>query len=113
MAYIRSMPFSTPDQVSEGCAPSLGIARKLFQQFHSFEAPCVLRRKCRRSMPNVLVNLGQLRGLIYRSDKDQCGTPQTFIHFMEAPPLLACDPEGKQLYILGGNYRITARGIEG
>jgi len=27
--------------------------------------------------------------------------------------MLASDPSGKQLYILGGNYRVTARGIEG
>jgi hypothetical protein len=64
-------------------------------------------------MPNVLVNLGQLRGLIYGSDKGQCGKPRTFIHFMETPPLLASDARGKQLYIVGGKYRITARGIEG
>jgi hypothetical protein len=32
---------------------------------------------------------------------------------MDAPPLLACDPRGTQLYIVGGSYRITTRGIEG
>jgi hypothetical protein len=32
---------------------------------------------------------------------------------METPPLLVCDPEGKQLYVIGGNYRVTNRGIEG
>ena len=37
-------------------------------------------------MPKVLVNLGELRGLIYSSDKEQCGRPRTFIHFMETPP---------------------------
>ena len=66
-----------------------------------------------RLTPKVLVSLGELRGLIYRSDKEQCGQPRTFIHFMETPPLLASDPEGKQLYIVGGNYRVTSRGIEG
>ena len=61
----------------------------------------------------MLLKLGELRGLIYRSDKGQCGRPGTFIHFMETPPLLACDPAGKQLHIIGGNYRVTSRGIEG
>jgi len=32
---------------------------------------------------------------------------------METPPLLACDPSGTQLYVVGGRYRITERGIEG
>jgi hypothetical protein len=54
-----------------------------------------------------------LRGLIYSSDRGQCGAPRTFIHFLRTPPRLACDPAGRQLYILGGRYRVTRRGIEG
>ncbi len=61
----------------------------------------------------MLVKVGHLRGLIYSSDKEQCGRSRTFIHFMEIPPLLASDSEGKQLYIVGGNYRVTSKGIEG
>lgn len=64
-------------------------------------------------MPRVLVKLGRLRGLIYTSDKGNCGRPRTYIHFMRTTPLLACDPEGTQLHILGGRYRVTAHGIEG
>jgi hypothetical protein len=88
-------------------------ARRLFQEFHSFAAPHVIRSECRRSVPDVLVKLGELRGLIYSSDKAQCGRPRTFVHFMESRPMLASDPSGRQLYILGGNYHVTARGIEG
>jgi len=32
---------------------------------------------------------------------------------METPPRLVCDAKGKQLYIIGGNYKVTARGIDG
>jgi hypothetical protein len=64
-------------------------------------------------MPDVLVKVGQMKGVIYSSDKEQCGRPRTFIHFMETPPILASDALGKQLYIVGGNYRVTSRGIEG
>jgi hypothetical protein len=60
-----------------------------------------------------LVHLGALRGLIYSSDKGGYGRPKTYIHFMETPPRLACDPRGTQLYIVGGRYRVTPRGIEG
>ena len=72
-----------------------------------------MSRRCDRRIPRVLVELGELRGLIYRSDKGRRGRPQTFIHFMETPPRLTCDAAGKQLYIVGGNYRVTEQGIEG
>ena len=95
------------------CQSDIESARRLFERFHSFAPPRVVRQQCRREVPHVLVKLGELRGLIYRSDKEQCGRPRTFIHFMETPPLLTCDPTGTQLYIVGGNYRVTPRGIEG
>jgi hypothetical protein len=88
-------------------------AAALFRRFHCFEADRIETIGCRRRMPRVLVRLGELRGLIYRSDRGSRGLPRTYIHFMERPPVLACDPRGTQLYILGGSYRITRRGIEG
>jgi hypothetical protein len=97
----------------EPCDRSIQAARNLFGQFHSFAPPEVIIEPCRRVIPKVLVSLGQLRGLIYKSDKCQRGRPQTYIHFMETPTRLACDPKGKQLYIIGGNYKVTARGIVG
>jgi hypothetical protein len=68
---------------------------------------------CARSIPRVLVHVGRLRGLIYASDRDGGRVDRTYIHFMERPPVLACNPSGDQLYILGGRYRVTGRGIEG
>ena len=66
-----------------------------------------------RLMPAVVVNLGDLVGLIYRSDKRQAGKPRTYIHFMDDPPRLVSDVAGTQLYVVGGSYRVSARGIEG
>ncbi|HKE59117.1 MAG TPA: hypothetical protein VKB46_20555 [Pyrinomonadaceae bacterium] len=113
MAYILSLRFEESPESGGDCHASQATARQLFERFHSFAPPRTLRRNCRRLVPPVLVNLGELRGLIYSSDKGQCGRPRTFIHFMETPPLLTTDPGGKQLYIVGGNYRVTAKGIEG
>lgn len=93
--------------------PALRSAGQLFDRFHCFAPARVIREPCRRVIPRVLVHVGELRGLIYRSDKKSRGRPQTYIHFMETPARLACDPEGRQLYIIGGNYRITERGIDG
>lgn len=111
MAYIVSIRFRKPFRVSRD--ETLETARQLFERFHSFAPPQILRRPCHRVMPGVLVKLGHLKGVIYSSDKEQCGRPRTFIHFMDKPPLLASDASGKQLYIVGGNYRVTSRGIEG
>jgi len=113
VAYIFSIRFEESPESAGDCDSNPEKARQLFERFHSFAPPRTLRRRCRRLMPKVLVNLGELRDLIYSSDKEQCGRPRTFIHFMETPPLLTTDASGKQLYIVGGNYRVTSRGIEG
>ena len=57
--------------------------------------------------------LGRLRGLIYAELPGRGRPPRTFIHFMETPPLLACDRSGRQLLVVGGRYQVTRRGIEG
>lgn len=72
-----------------------------------------MRVRHERKVPSVLVRLGELKALIYRSDRAQRGRPQTFIHFLERQPTLASNPEGTQLYILGGRYHVTRKGIEG
>jgi hypothetical protein len=90
----------------------LAKARSRFQLFHSFPPNEIVCQPCSRLIPRVLVHVGQLKGLIYSSEKGD-GRQRTYIHFMEQPPRLACDSHGSQLYILGGRYRVTSRGIEG
>ena len=85
----------------------------LYQQFNQFEASHIVRIKYPRLIPPVVVELGELVGLIYRSDKWQPGQPRSYIHLMQDPPHLVSNVEGTQLYILGGSYRITEHGIEG
>jgi hypothetical protein len=113
MSYIRGAECVASQDAGKECPRCLDTAFKLFHRFHSFSAPWVERAPCRRMIPRVLVHLGTLRGLIYSSDKWDPGRPKSFIHFMETPPRLACDPDGVQLYIIGGKYRVTRRGIEG
>jgi hypothetical protein len=66
-----------------------------------------------RVIPPIVVELGELVGLMYRSDKGRPGQPRTYIHQMEDRPRLVSNIEGTQLYIVGGSYQVTARGIEG
>lgn len=101
------------DPAADGPAASLAAARELSARFHCFPSGAEIRRRCRREVPPVLVGLGELCGVIYRSDRGQPGRPRKFVHLFERPPLLACDPGGAQLYVVGGAYRVTRRGLEG
>jgi hypothetical protein len=89
------------------------LSEELYQQFNGFPPGAIEIHRFPRIVPPVVVELGELRGLIYRSDKWNPGRPRSFIHFMDDPPKLACNPQGTQLYIIGGSYRVTPQGIEG
>jgi hypothetical protein len=86
---------------------------QLYQQFNRFSPGRYERVQHPRLMPPVVVELGELAGIIYRSDKWQSGKPRTYIHFMENAPRLVSNVDGNQLYIVGGSYQVTERGIEG
>lgn len=92
---------------------SMRRAEALFWQFHCFPPRRLIRLPQRREIPEVLAHVGELCGLIYRSDRGQRGQPCTFVHFFKLRPQLTCDGHGKHLYIVGGNYCVTSRGIEG
>jgi hypothetical protein len=85
----------------------------LCREFNRFGPSRVLRICHSRTIPPAAVELGDLVGLIYRSDKGQPGRPRAYIHFMQDPPRLVSNHKGTQLYIVGGSYRVTRRGIEG
>ena len=92
---------------------ALGAAGGLYDAFHGRPADRVQLHRVDRVIPPVVVRLGALRGLIYRSDKGRRGEPRNYIHFLRDPPLLVSNPRGDQLYVVGGSYRVTAHGIEG
>ena len=86
---------------------------ELYRAFNGFEPSHVVKVHHTRVIPPVVVELGELVGLMYRSDKGQPGQPRTYIHRMENLPRLVSNIEGTQLYIVGGSYQVTSRGIEG
>jgi hypothetical protein len=87
-------------------------AASLYQQFTRMPARSLERVSHARVMPPVVLEIGRLAGLVYRSSK-WVGRPRTYIHFMDDPPRLVSDVTGRRLFIVGGSYRVTARGIEG
>jgi len=112
VSYIRTPGFDVADDTAHRCERRLELARRRFHEFHRGRPALVIRVACRRTIPDVLVQLGTLRAVVYTADRGDGGDRQ-YIHFMENEPLLTCDPDGKQLYIVGGRYRVTRRGIEG
>jgi len=85
----------------------------LYHSFNRFGPSRVMKIRHSRTIPPVVVELGELVGLMYRSDKGQPGQPRTYIHRMENPPRLVSNIEGTQLYVVGGSYQVTPQGIEG
>lgn len=62
--------------------------------------------------PKTVSMLGYLRGLIYQTKKKGDKGQVWYVHSHDAPfPILACDPSGKQLYIIGGIAEVKDRGI--
>ena len=109
MSYLRILGVPDEDPFDQ----AMRRASSLFRAFHAFGPTRVFPRPCDSRVPEVMVQLGKLKGLIYSSDRGRCGRPRTFVHFMETPPILGANPEGTQLYILGGRYRVTKHGIVG
>lgn len=87
-------------------------AAVLYRRFSQLPARTCQRIAHPRVVPPVVVGLGHLVGLVYRSDK-WVGRPRTYIHFMNDPPRLVCDVTGRRLFVVGGSYRVTGKGIEG
>ena len=113
MSYLITLSVTDTKVPRERVPESLRRAQELFRQFHCFPSRRTTRLPQERAIPEVLAHVGELRGLIYRSDRGHRGKPRTFVHFFKLRPQLTCDAHGKQLYILGGNYRVTPRGLEG
>lgn len=113
MAYLIRISTSAVPGGRKAMSACLQPARETYQRFHCGPARCLYRLRCPKLNSHVQVDLGELRGLIYRSSRGPVARPRTFIHFFETPARLTSDPSGRQLYIHGGNYQVTRRGIEG
>ncbi len=90
------------------------------QQHFGLACACGSPCRCERTQVHIthvqslpLAPLGELRGVIYRKPGRPGEPPKNYVHFFERAPLLAADSMGRRLFILGGRYRVTKRGIEG
>ena len=87
-------------------------AAELFEDFHGFPASETIKAKIERKIPKTLVKVGDMREIIYHSDKWSPGRTKRYLHDFEKPyPLLCSDTKGRRLYIIGGEFEIKPEGI--
>lgn len=95
--------------------PSMGAARarRTFRMWHGFDSRRIVRLKGPdRQIPGTLVKLGDVPEFVYRSNKWDGGKPVTYSHKTKRPyPVLATDPAGRYLYLIGGKTKVTADGL--
>lgn len=66
----------------------------------------------RKKMPKVLVEIGDLEAVVYRSAKS--GKHERYLHFFDNPsPMLTTTTDGQELFIVGGKAFVDKRGIVG
>ena len=63
------------------------------------------------SVPPVCMQVGMVTGILYKARVD--GKVQEFLHEFtgKSRPILAASADGRQLLLLGGDYKMTERGI--
>jgi hypothetical protein len=88
----------------------LGQAGRLFEDFTGDKSANVQRIK-KPEIPEVLVAIGTIDGILYSTVRDH--KVERYIHkfVAKARPTFAVSPDGKQLFMLGGAYNFTERGI--
>lgn len=73
-----------------------------------------IRFRVSRVVRLPITPVGQLRGLIYRVSRRPGEEPKNYVHFFKDKlPILATNPSGTRLYIVGGQYKVTKSGIHG
>lgn len=100
-------------------AGELARAHKTFKMWHEFDSSKMVKMHGPDPMiPKTLVGLGRLHSVVYESDK-YAGGPDNpkgerllYEHEFKSPrPMLATDPDGRNLHIVGGRVKVTRNGL--
>ncbi len=88
---------------------AIAEASHLYQQFTGHEATHY--QKIPLNTPKAALQVGSCDGILYTTVRD--GVTEHYIHKFKksAQPVLAASSDGKQLFLLGGNFNFTERGI--
>jgi hypothetical protein len=90
---------------------SVTAAQRLFRRFFDRDARAGEIVDVATREPETCLVIGELDGVIYRSE----GSQEPYIHRFNKSdrPLLLISSDGRQIYILKGGYRFTERGFQG
>lgn len=82
----------------------------LYQKFHG-EVPKFVTQMRARARDKYLLQIGTLEGVMYSAKRD--GVTKKYLHQFDrrSAPILASSYDGKQLYVIGGDYDFTEDGI--
>jgi hypothetical protein len=107
---MNPVPPSSRAGMSHATRTQIEKARDLYERFSGHDAVELGRVKI-PSMPAVGVAIGEVDGILYSTVRD--GVLEKYIHrFRKSDrPLFVVAPDGKVLYLLGGYYTFTERGI--
>lgn len=85
-------------------------AAALYTEFTGHDDPR-LTKIAIPSIPQAALAIGEVDGIMYSTVRD--GVPEKYVHKFKrsSRPLMISSPDGKQLYLIGGSYDFTERGI--
>lgn len=85
-------------------------AADLYERFTGHDGEVIGRFRV-PDMPAALAVIGECDGVLYTTVRD--GQTERYIHTFRAKdrPLLCVSPNGTQLFLIGGRYVFTERGI--
>lgn len=85
-------------------------ASKIFEDFTGYDAAQKIKID-KPDFPDVLCVIGDIDEIFYTTDRD--GAIEKYRHKFEknCRPLFCVSPDGEQIFMLGGAYKFTERGI--
>jgi hypothetical protein len=96
-------------KANPGLATAARRAALIYERFTGHYADEA--RRVSLAVPKAAAEIGTCDGILYTTVRD--GKTEHYKHEFAArdKPLLAVSPDGRQLLLIGGHYRFTARGI--
>jgi hypothetical protein len=103
-------PVPPSSRVTQRQQIQLEDAAQLYADFSGHE-PEIVGTLDKPIIPDVLIGIGDIDGIMYSTVRD--GKLEKYVHQFKksSRPLFAVSHDGKQLYMLGGAYTFTERGI--
>ena len=109
-ARRNPVPASSRAGASRRVRDLVDQAADLYERFFGHD-PEEIGRVTVPTIPRVGVAIGEVDGILYSTVRD--GKFEKYIHKFHKKdrPLFVVSPDGKQLFLIGGNYTFTERGI--